>query len=95
MVKISLWDEDHARLMALESNLQTALKELKLEAEVDLNCEPPLIGRNGLVGKLPAVQFNGGWFWHHQQGKTISTQAFLALLKNPAILSLFQTGGAR
>lgn len=80
MQKITLWDENSQRLMALESNLRLVMSAMRIRAEVQLNSEPPLLARNGINGKTPAVQVNDGDFWTHIPGKPVSVESLEALL---------------
>lgn len=80
MQKISIWDENSQRLMASAQNLRGVMKELHIMAEVQLNNEPPLLARNRINGKTPAVQVNDGDFWTHTIGAVISVDSMKVLL---------------
>lgn len=89
MQKINLWDENSQRLMALEKNLRVLMSAMRIQAEVQLNNEPPLLARNGINGKTPAVQINDGDFWTHTSGEPVSVEnleKLLAALRREKIL---------
>lgn len=89
MQKINLWDENSQRLMALEKNLRVLMSAMRIQAEVQLNNEPPLLARNGINGKTPAVQINDGDFWTHTPGEPVSVEnleKLLAALRREKIL---------
>lgn len=78
--QIVIWDLSAQRIQAMEANLQMAMKKLGIEAGVQFNCEEPLISRNGLLGKLPAVQVNGDKkVWQCGAEHVISEDEFIAL----------------
>lgn len=71
MQKITIWDENSLRLMESEKNLRIVMTAMSIKAKIQLNNEPPLIARNGINGKTPAIQINDGDFWTHTIGEPI------------------------
>ncbi len=74
---IVIWDDKSDRINILEANIQSALKQLSINAKTQRNCEIPLITRNRLVGKLPSFQINGGDMWHLKPNDTVTKEEFL------------------
>ncbi len=81
MHQICIWDDSAPRINAMEPNLRVALQKLGLKAQVNSNCEPPLLARNNLTGRTPVVQLDEGDFWTHTIGETVTTEQFTNLLK--------------
>lgn len=65
MEEIIIWDDDAARIQRMVAATSTAVRTLGLQLRVGSNCEPPLLARNNLYGKTPALEFRGH-FWSKQ-----------------------------
>ena len=78
---IVIWDYDTARIAAIDRNLHLALKELGLEASVNSLNEPPLMSRQGLVGKEPVLEIDGK-YWMWKPNEVIPKEACMTLLGN-------------
>lgn len=61
-MEIIIWDDNAARIMRMEAAVHSALLNMRLHLRVSSNCEPPLLARNNLYGKTPALEINGQ-FW--------------------------------
>ena len=82
MQKISIWDEDARRLMESEKTLRQVMSALRIQAEIQLNSEPPLLARHGLSGKTPAVQIGDGDFWTYTGDKSMDAASLRLLLES-------------
>ena len=69
-LSIVIWDYDPERIAEIDRNLHLALRELNLRGTVSSLSEPPLMSREGLVGREPVLEI----------GETISKEACLKLL---------------
>ena len=79
MLKITIWDTDARRIAEIDRNLQAALFELKIQALVLSNSEPPLLARENLLGRIPVLEIAGN-YWSKTPGKAFSRQECAALL---------------
>ena len=70
-LSIVIWDYDPERIAALH--------ELNLRGTVSSLSEPPLMSREGLVGREPVLEI-GDAYWSLRPGETISKEACLKLL---------------
>ena len=52
-LSIVIWDYDPERIAEIDRNLHLALRELNLRGTVSSLSEPPLMSREGLVGREP------------------------------------------
>ena len=89
MHTIIIWDEVCERMRVMERNLQNAMRQEKIVAQIQLNIEPPIIARNNLFGKTPVVQVDNGDYWSIEPNKIISEKNFkdlLILLRNCQII---------
>jgi len=77
-LSIVIWDYDPERIAEIR-NLHLALRELNLRGTVSSLSEPPLMSREGLVGREPVLEI-GDVYWSLRPGKTISKEACLKLL---------------
>lgn len=77
---IIIWDLCPERIHTLRTNAEIALKNIGKDATIQINCEEPLISRNGLLGKLPAIQLDGTReIWKCNSGENISVEEFSGL----------------
>ena len=60
-------------------SLRGILRELNLRGTVSSLSEPPLMSREGLVGREPVLEI-GDAYWSLRPGETISKEACLKLL---------------
>ena len=74
-LSIVIWDYDPERIAEIDRNLHLALRELNLRGTVSSLSEPPLMSREGLVGREI-----GDAYWSLRPGETISKEACLKLL---------------
>ena len=74
-----IWDYDPERIAEIDRNLHLALRELNLRGTVSSLSEPPLMSREGLVGREPVLEI-GDAYWSLRPGETISKEACLKLL---------------
>lgn len=80
MQTIIIWEMEPERIHALRANAESALKSLGMRANIQINCEEPLVSRNGLLGKLPAIQLAGEKkVWSRGYGRVISAGEFEGL----------------
>lgn len=77
---IVIWDNDAARINEISRNLLLAMRQLGLEGKVSSMSEPPLIGREGLLGKTPVLEI-GGYYWSLRAGESVSLQECLNLFR--------------
>lgn len=77
-LSIVIWDYDPERIAEIDRNLHQALRELNLRGTVSSLSEPPLMSREGLVGREPVLEI-GDAYWS-RPGETISKEACLKLL---------------
>lgn len=75
---IVIWDSDNGRIVEIDRNLRLAMKQLGIKGRVTSMSEPPLLGRMGLLGKVPVLEINGCW-WSLPQGTTIDLEQCLDL----------------
>ena len=78
-LSIVMWDYDPERIAEIDRNLHLALRELNLRGTVSSLSEPPLMSREGLVGREPVLEI-GDAYWSLRPGETISKEACLKLL---------------
>ncbi len=78
-LSIVIWDYDPDRIAEIDRNLHLALRELNLRGTVSSLSEPPLMSREGLVGREPVLEI-GDAYWSLRPGETISKEACLKLL---------------
>jgi hypothetical protein len=71
MLQIIIWDNDRQRIAEIDTNLQTALNELKLKAVILTNSEPPSLARENLLSRLPVLEI-AGRYWSMQPGVAFS-----------------------
>lgn len=81
ILSIVIWDYDTARIAAIDRNLHLALKDLGVDARVTSLNEPPLMSREGLVGKEPVLEIDGK-YWMWKPNEVIPKDACLTLLGN-------------
>lgn len=55
-LSIVIWDYDPERIAEIDRNLHLALRELNLRGTVSSLSEPPLMSREGLVGRDPSLK---------------------------------------
>ena len=73
-LSIVIWDYDPERIAEIDRNLHQALRELNLRGTVSSLSEPPLMSREGLVGREPVLEI-GDAYWSLRPGETISKDA--------------------
>ena len=85
-LSIVIWDYDPERIAEIDRNLHLALRELNNfqggltpRGGVPSLSEPPLMSREGLVGREPVLEI-GDAYWSLRPGETISKEACLKLL---------------
>ena len=78
-LSIVIWDYDPERIAEIDRNLHLALRELNLRDTVSSLSEPPLMSREGLVGREPVLEI-GDTYWSLRPGESISKEACLKLL---------------
>ena len=78
-LSIVIWDYNPERIAEIDRNLHLALRELNLRGTVSSLSEPPLMSREGLVGREPVLEI-GDAYWSLRPGETISKEACLKLL---------------
>lgn len=76
---VIIWDDMAQRIHAMEPALQIVFKQLDIDAKIQVNCEIPLLSRNGRIGKTPAIQVNDGDMWNHTYGQVITEEQFFTL----------------
>ena len=59
MEEIILWESDAERIRACVEATVEAMKELGIKGRVTVNSEPPLISRNAMCDRLPALEIQG------------------------------------
>lgn len=79
-MEIIIWDEDAERIHRMEAVVQQALQNMHIHAHVSSNCEPPLLARNNIYGKTPALEINGH-FWSKTQHRDFTITEVEQLLK--------------
>lgn len=73
---IIIWDDHASRIQKLQARIQEALSILDLKADIQINCESPLLERYNLIGATPAFQVNGGDFWRIRDKEEIDADDF-------------------
>ena len=77
---IIIWDMSAERIHAMQVSLYEAIHQLGIDASVQFNSEEPLLSRNGLLGRTPAVQVNGyAQVWTCRVNQAIGTADFVSL----------------
>ena len=71
MLQIIIWDNDRQRIAEIDTNLQTALNEIKLKAVILTNSEPPSLARETLLSRLPVLEI-AGRYWSMHPGVAFS-----------------------
>lgn len=82
--KIIIWDDMSQRIHLMEDSIIRVFKQLNIDAEIQINCEVPLLSRNKMIGKIPAFQI-GNDLWRLSPNKIVTEEQFLTLftqLKN-------------
>lgn len=67
-LSIVIWDYDPERIAEIDRNLHLALRELNLRGTVSSLSEPPLMSREGLVGREPVLEI-GDAYWSLRREK--------------------------
>ena len=64
-LSIVIWDYNPERIAEIDRNLHLALRELNLRGTVSSLSEPPLMSREGLVGREPVLEIGDAYcsFW--------------------------------
>ena len=62
-----------------QDQLGEIMKRLRIQADLQLNSEEPLLSRHHLIGRTPAVQVRGGSIWRCTPGQVISEEEFVHL----------------
>lgn len=86
---IIIWDRVPQRISSMEADILCVLKQLNIDATIQVNCEIPLIFRNQLSGKLPSFQVNNGDIWTLTPDKVVTKEEFLCLFTHLKELGLF------
>ena len=73
---VIIWDDNANRIQELHQSILQALSILDLKADIQINCEAPLLERYNLIGTTPAFQINGGDFWRNTDKEHISVEDF-------------------
>lgn len=73
---ITIWDDNPQRIAEMETHLRMALDEWKIDVDIHVNSERPLLARNGMIGAMPAFQIDDGDFWRLVVGKSVSVEEF-------------------
>lgn len=79
-MEVTIWDDNAARIQRMEGVVHKAARALKLKLLVNSNCEPPLLARNGLYGKTPALQV-GDHFWSKTPPRELTQHEVEGLLR--------------
>jgi hypothetical protein len=79
MLQIIICDNDRQRIAEIDTNLQTALNELKLKAVILTNSEPPSLARENLLSRLPVLEI-AGRYWSMHPGVAFSKADCICLL---------------
>lgn len=79
-MEITIWDDNAACIHRMEDVVHRAARALHLNILVSSNCEPPLLARNGLYGKTPALQI-GDNFWSKTPPREMTKEEVEDLLR--------------
>ena len=80
MLKITVLDYDIERMHTCERSVHQAIKELGLEAEVTVNCEPPYLSRLDVWERLPALEIEG-FVWNRKSAEAFTREEVVGLLQ--------------
>lgn len=78
-MEIQILDNDARRIAEIDRNINLALRELKINALVTSNSEPPSLAREGLIGKVPVLQI-AGKYWSISEKRAFTKQECITLL---------------
>lgn len=81
MLQIIIWDNDRQRIAEIDTNLQTALNELKLKAVILTNSEPPSLARENLLSRLPVLEI-AGRYWSMHPGSRSARRTAAVFYRN-------------
>ncbi len=79
---IILWDDNPSRICEIENSIKHVLSQLCIEARIQINCEMPLLSRNKLIGKTPAIQITDDYIWSCSPDKVIPKEQIFMLFKH-------------
>lgn len=79
MLTITIWDNAADRIAEIDRNLRKALSDLKMQALVLSNSEPPLLARENLLGRVPVLEI-AGKYWSKTPGKAFTIRDCVQLL---------------
>ena len=78
-MEIQILDNDARRIAEIDRNINLALRELKINALVTSNSEPPSLAREGLIGKVPVLQI-ADKYWSIPEKRAFTKQECITLL---------------
>ena len=76
---IVIWDIDARRIEVIDRNLRLAMKQLGMRGRVTSMSEPPLLGRMGLLDRVPVLEIDG-CYWSLKNNSIMSQEQCLTLL---------------
>jgi hypothetical protein len=79
MIEIKIWDYEPSRLIEIDRNLRMALQQIKADAIILWISEPPLMAREGIIGKEPVLEIDGQ-YWSLHPGQSITKEQCVQLL---------------
>ncbi len=81
MLRIVVLDHDVERIRACARAVHQAVKQLGIDAEVTINCEPPYLSRLDVWGRLPALEIEG-LIWNRKSTEAFTCDEVVGLLKH-------------
>ncbi len=79
--EIGLWDDDIERIKRTHGVMEKLLRQMRIQAYICTNCEPPQLGRSNLFGKFPVIEVNGN-YWHRKPNEDISEEQLAVLFRH-------------
>jgi len=60
--QIIIWDDNPKRAVNIHAKLAAAMQKMKIKAGISIQSEVPLIARQNLTGKTPALEIAGSYW---------------------------------
>lgn len=78
-IQVTIWDLSPKRIYRISNYLKKAMIQLDIEGQVCSMSEPPLLGRMGVIHKIPVLEIDG-LFWNIENTNDISFDMCICLL---------------
>lgn len=78
-MNIRILDIDARRIAEIDRSINLALREMRIDALVTSNSEPPSLAREGLIGKVPVLEI-AGKYWSIPGKRAFTKEECIQLL---------------